>query len=137
MATKKNSFFSTLIPVLFLFIVINVLAELGKRVFPGYNINYSVVLAANLLLFVAGIFSLWMNYRAAKSKNPNAFVQSVMMATTFKLLLFGMAMILYLLQVGKSRNVPGVIIGMILYIVYTAIEIRIALQLNKNKNAGN
>ncbi|MGC4104579.1 hypothetical protein [Ferruginibacter sp.] len=70
-----------------------------------------------------------------QNKNPNVFVRSMMAAMMIKMLLVLGAFIGYVVGLGKAVNKPAIYISIVLYFLYLAVEVAMALKLNKQKNA--
>jgi hypothetical protein len=123
--------------ILIIFLLVTILAFAFGAQLDALKMNHWVILGANLLLFAISIFTLFMHQASIKSANPKAFINSVMVGMIVKLLVIGAAILLYVNMAGANKNVYAVYTGMLLYLVYTALEVNIALQLNKKPNANN
>ena len=64
-------------------------------------------------------------------------VRGVMGSVVLKLFVLGTAAFLYLYAAGESKSVNALFISMGLYLVYTWLEVRIAMGLNPPKHGGN
>jgi small-conductance mechanosensitive channel len=117
------------------FVLVSILALVFGVQLDALKMNHWVILGANTLLFAISIFTLFMHQASIKSANPKAFINSVMVGMIVKLLVIGVAILLYIDKAGVNKNVYAVYVGMLLYLVYTALEVNIALQLNKKPNA--
>jgi len=60
--------------------------------------------------------------------NPNAIVRSVMMGTLLKLIVFAGAALTYLKQAKVPVGYPTLLTSMVLYSVYTWLEIKMVIQ---------
>ena len=98
----------------------------------AHQIDVWVVFAANCILFVISLLSLALHIQATHKKTPMASVSNVMLVTLMKLLVLGGAAILYLVLAGPGRSVYAVFVGMVLYLIYTFIEVSIAAKINGN-----
>jgi len=98
------------------------------------RINYDVVEAGNVLIFILSIVCCAMHLKAAKSNNPNAFVRSIQGSFLLKLFVLVSAVFIYIYMVGPARNAPAIFICMGLYVLYTILEVRGAYQLVSKKN---
>ena len=114
-----------------LFIMVNALCFLFKNWLDVRNIDHLVVMGANCILFVLSATVYYLHIRAAKNKNPHAFVRSVMAGTFIKLVVIAIAVVVYLKLAEENKSVYGVVAGMALYFVYTFIEVKSASRLNK------
>lgn len=132
---KGNSF----VPLYILFSIVTVAFIIWKKKWQSMGINHEVVLVGNLLLFALSLLTLAMHSKASKNANPNVLVRSIMGAMLIKMMVMGIATVIYLVVAKQQRNVPGIAIAMGLYLVYLIIEVKVALQLNKKQptDAGN
>lgn len=114
------------------FILVNLLALLLGTVFIKWNIDPWLVSGANILLFFISIYNLVQHLKTIKQNNPHAMVRGVMGSTVLKLFVLGTAAFLYLFFAGENRNVNGLFLSMGLYIIYTWLDVRIALKRNSS-----
>jgi len=134
---NKKSLRKLYLPAFFIFIAINSLALVFAKKLQQNDIDSNVIIGANFLLFVLALISAYMHTKAAGNSNPNAFVRSVLGATVMKLFIIAGAAFLYLFAAGADKSVKALLSAMVLYIIYTIIEVRIAFALNKKDNVGN
>lgn len=133
---KKNRFIG--LPLVILFIVLNALFITSKKFLLKYNIDQEVILIANLLMFILSMLAIIMHRKSIKNPNPNVFARSIMGATVLKLFVLASAAIIYFIAAaGSARNVNAVFGGMVLYVLYSILEVRIALLLNKHRDEVN
>jgi hypothetical protein len=125
---------NTFLPLLAIFMLVNIGCIAYADRLAAHKIDGAVVQGANVLLFVIAVVCGMMHYRALKSDNPHAFVRSVLGATVLKLFSIAGAVLVYIYVTGPKKNVPAVLIGMGLYIVYTIVEVTGAFRLNKEKH---
>ncbi len=120
--------------LLVLFIVVTALSIVFKDRLAEKKIDYLVVMGANAILFILSMISLVMHAKAVTNKNPNAFVRSIMAANIIKLLGVAMAAFIYIQASTKeTRSVNAIFIALGLYIIYTWLEKKATLQINKSK----
>lgn len=117
-----------IIPLFIVFIIVNSMVLYFQQKLEHLKIDPLVVFTANCLLFVLSTLSLAMHTKTADKKNPNAAIRSVMAVTFIKLMVLAASAIIYLLVAGEKRSVYGVFVGMLLYIIYTFLEVRIAIK---------
>lgn len=128
---KKIDYRKYFLPILLVFIIVNSFCLLFKNFLLAKGIDSTVLLGANILLFLLSVIALVMHITAVKNKNPNVFVRSVMAASFIKLMVIAIAAVAYLSIAKENRNIYGVIVSMALYVIYTVIEIRNASLINK------
>ena len=97
------------------------------------GINHIVIVVGNLLLYALSLITFWMNLKAIKSPNPNVFTNSVMGGTVLKLFVLGIATMIYMVASGTNKSLLAIFTDMFLYLIYTALDVRIGLRLNKKQ----
>jgi|SRR3954447_21786026 heme/copper-type cytochrome/quinol oxidase subunit 3 len=130
MANSKRS--NGIISLFILFIIVNSFCFLFKNWLDAKNIDHLVVIGANCILFVLSATVYYLHKKAAKNKNPHAFVRSVMAGTFIKLVVIAVAVIVYLKLAEQSKSVYAIVAGIALYFIYTIIEVKSASRLNKH-----
>lgn len=130
----KNKLFG---PVIIFFIVINALCLLFATWLDEKNINHSVLLAANFILFIITLTACYIYVKSLASDNAHAFVRSVMMVSFIKLMAIAISVFIYLIAAGENRSLYAVAGGMLLYIVYTVLEVSGAMKVNRLRNVKN
>ena len=129
----NNNFNKLLLPAFILFVLITVLFVALPSLWDGYGINHIVVIFSNVILFALSAITLTMHFKAAKNPNPNVFSASVMRSTVIKLFVLGIATVVYLVIAGKEKSILAIVTGMILYVLYTIVDVKAALLLNKKQ----
>ncbi|MBN8718276.1 MAG: hypothetical protein J0H85_02460 [Sediminibacterium magnilacihabitans] len=124
-------------PLLATFFFVSGVAVFLRSNMDDWGIDSKVVIVSNLLLFVIGLFSIILQERSLRSNNPNAWIRMVMVSTFIKLIVLGIAVVVYITKAGVHKNKYAIFISMGLYVLYTWIEVRTSLKLNKKSNAGN
>lgn len=119
------------VPLFIVFMAVNGFCTFFKNWLAEKGIDPVVLGFANVLLFLLSLGILLMQRRALKNPNPNVFIRSVMAGTFIKLIVIAVAVTTYLLMVGDQKNVFGIVGGMVLYLIYTVIEVRTATKLNR------
>jgi hypothetical protein len=124
------------LPLVLVFVVVNLLALLMESVFKPWNVDPWVFAGANCLLFLISIYNAVQHLKVMSQDNPHAMVRGVMGSTVLKLFVLGTAAFIYLYTSGEHRNVNGLFLSMGLYILYTWLDVRIALKGNPLKKDG-
>ncbi len=126
MAVRKS-----LMPLFFLFVVINSLAIVfrGKMTAIGFDTN--VLLIGNFFLCALTFFSFYMLYKGMKSATTAGFLRSVYGSFMIKLLLVALIVLGYAFLNKENINKPSLFTCMFLYLLYTFIETRALLKLSK------
>ncbi|WP_439505907.1 hypothetical protein [Sediminibacterium sp.] len=123
-------------PLVILFIIVTIICFLFTTSLKNNGINPMVVFGANSLLFLICAYSLGMQIKSVNNKNPHAMVRGVMGSVVLKLFVLGAAAFIYLYNAGESKSVNALFVSMGLYILYTWLEVKIAMQLNPGKKDG-
>ncbi len=134
---ENRSYGKLFLSLFIVYILINIPFFIWGSRLDALKIDHVVVIVANSLLFGIAVITMSMHVKAVKNPNPHVFARSVMGGTVIKLFVLGAAVLIYLALAGKNRSIYAVFVAMGLYIVYSILEVRIALQLNKKKDAGN
>ncbi len=112
-----------LLPVLFVFVIVNALLLSAHSLFVEQYIKYEFVMAVNLMLLMMSLFN-FNRIRKVDMKNPRAMVNSVMIGTILKMVVFAGAALFYATQKKAPVGMPTLLSSMGLYLVYTWLEIR-------------
>lgn len=132
MVEKKKVF----LPLALVFVLVNLMALLLDSIFKAWKVDPLVVIGANCLLFLISSYNAYQHFKVMAQTNPHAMVRGVMGTTVLKLFVLGTATFIYLYYSGENRNVNGLFISMGLYILYTWLDVRIALKGNPVKKDG-
>ena len=132
---KKFRINKNYIQLILLFLIVNLVCLLYKDGYirTSFYVDENVVVVANTLLFLLALTGIYRHIKAAQNPNPNVFIRSVMLMTLLKLFVLGGAAVLYVVFAKQNRNVPGIIIGLVLYVLYAVFEARSAYRMNKKK----
>ena len=137
MSTSQPTFSKLAFPFVSLFIIITIVCFAFATQLDALKINHWVFFVANIILFFVAIITMLMHKMSVKNSNPRAFTNGVMTSMVIKLFVIGTAVLVYASKAGAGKSVYGVYAGMVLYLIYTALEVKIALQMNKKPNANN
>ena len=129
---EQESYFKKTIPLFVCFVIVNCTIIPLKTWLQNHQINADVIIVANFLLFILSSINIALHKKALQNKNPNAAVRSVMGGTLIKLMVISIAILIYLVVAGEKRNSYGIFCGMILYLIYSIIEVRIATKMKRN-----
>ncbi|MEP6676519.1 MAG: hypothetical protein ABJA78_15265 [Ferruginibacter sp.] len=124
----------TVLPLIFLFIILNGFFLSGKTLLDKWGIDRDVVLIANLLFFLVSFVAFFIQQKGLKNKNPHAFVRSVMGSMMIRMFLVLVALGVYLFIVGKNVNKPAVFVSLFLYMLYMVVEVAIMMKMNRRSN---
>lgn len=129
----NKSVFSSILPFIIVFSLVNAFCLTGNDWLQKKAISQEVIIAGNLLLALISIITFFMTHRSLRSENPQAFVRAMYGSFMLKFFVVAITAFVYIMSVKKDVNKPALIICAGLYIIYTAIEIRLLLKLLKQK----
>ena len=129
----NRSSLAPLRPMILVFILLNAFFISGKNILARWEVDQSVVIVGNLILFLVSISSFLLSRRSMKSANPNAFVRAMYGNFMIKLFACVVAAFVYIQSVKKNVNKPALFICMGLYVVYTVIEVSSLTKLLRKK----
>lgn len=115
------------LPVTALFVLMNTIGLYCIYFFPIKGIKLSFILVVNLMLFFLALFNFWRIQKMDLSK-PNQMVQSVMMGTLIKMMIFAIAALIYSRQNLGPVGLITLFISMGIYLMYTFLEIQWTLK---------
>lgn len=115
------------LPVTALFVLMNTIGLYCIYFFPINGIKLSFILVVNLMLFILALFNFWRIQKMDLSK-PNQMVQSVMMGTLVKMMIFAIAALIYSRQNLGPVGLITLFISMGIYLMYTFLEIQWTLK---------
>ena len=119
----KYPFMKKLIPVLSLFIFVNILLLIFKNIFTGYGFDVNFILVANVVLFFLSLSGFFIQTKGVHSSNINAFIRGVYSSVLLKMFIIMGAILIYILIAGGKVNKPALFTSMAIYILYTSVEV--------------
>lgn len=132
----KTRFQQLYIPLIVLFGLVNAGCFLFSDSLKLKQIDPIMVAGANTLLFVICSLGLRTQIKSVNNSNPHAMVRSVMGSVVLKLFVLGTAAFIYLYNVGEAQSVNGIFLSMGLYILYTWLEVKMAMKIKPTKKDG-
>lgn len=123
-----------ILPIVLLFIFVNAFLLTAKNILAKYGLDKDVLIISNIICFAINILAYFIQSKSLQSKNPAAFIRAVMGGIMIKMLVCIFAVFIYV-SAAKQVNKPSIIVAMVLYILYMAVEMAVILKLNKQKNA--
>ncbi len=134
---NKADLLNFFLPVIILFILINAVCFALGNTLNTKGIDHIVLLGANLLLFLLTLITCSIHTRSVFNNNPNAFVRGVMLSSFIKLMVIAASVVIYLIVADEKRSIPAIAIAMFFYILYTILEVKGAMRINREQNAKN
>lgn len=120
-----------LAPILVIFIVLEAVFLLLAAVLLVWEIDYRVLMSGNVLLFIVTIVSFILYIKGLHDKNPHAFVRVMYGSMLVKFFICLVAVMIYGLIAGAAVNRNGVLGCFVLYVIYTYLEVRMLLRMNR------
>lgn len=134
MSNKKVS--KAFLPIIIFFIIINTLFLFFRNQFENWKTDTDVLVIGNLVLFLAVVVSFIFFQKSVGPKSPHGIVRMIYAGILTKLIICLIGVFLYVSIARKNVNKPAIIGCMVLYLVYTVMEVAAANKINKqNKNA--
>lgn len=135
-STARPNGWKAFFPLLLFFVAITVAIPASKSILEQWKVDSTVLLGGNGILFLAIGGSFYFYFKSLTDQKPHAFLTMVYMGLFIKMLLCLFAAFLYIYLAGKQVNKPAVIGCLLLYFVYTALELFILLKAARpSKNA--
>ncbi|MBL7741121.1 MAG: hypothetical protein JNK14_18000 [Chitinophagaceae bacterium] len=120
-------------PMILVFVLLNGFFVAGRAILEKWNVDQSVVIGGNLILFIVSLASFLLTKRSLAAPNPNAFVRAMYGSFMIKFFVCAAAAFAYIMSVKKNVNKQALFVCMGLYIVYTVLEVSSLLKLLKQK----
>ena len=108
----------------------------SRSLFTRWHIDTSVMIVGNLVLFVATLFSFYLFTRSFTSKNAQAIVRTVYSGVLAKMMICLIAVFMYVFIARSAVNKGAIFLCMILYLLYTTVEVVILMKLSKQNKHG-
>lgn len=124
------------LPLLVTFICVNGLVIAFAPALQRSLINTDFILGANLILFILSAVGFFIQMRGAASANTNVFIRGVYSSLLMKLFLVVAAVLIYVVIIGGDINKRALLASLMLYVIYTSIEVVQLMKMLRNKNNG-
>jgi hypothetical protein len=128
----NKNFIRVFLPVLLIFIITNGFFLTAGTLAAKWNIDRDVVIAGNLVLFIATGISFFLYYKALRNNNVQAFLRMIYGGMFLKMMICLFAAFIYIIIAGKTVNKGAIILCLFLYLVYSSVEIVLLLKQRKN-----
>ncbi|MBC7867432.1 MAG: hypothetical protein H7X88_07850 [Gloeobacteraceae cyanobacterium ES-bin-316] len=122
-------------PLLLLFAVLTIFILSLKTFLVKYGVDVNVLFAANFIFLLINVLVFLYQKKALTNPNPNVFIRSVIAGMMIKMFVCAIAVLAYVVLVGKDYNKKAVFISMFIYLIYLAAEVATLMKLNNQKNA--
>ena len=134
---KSKSLGGSFLPIAVIFVATSLLFAAAHDWLAGKHIDHRVLLAGNLILFLATALSFYLYSRTLRNSNVHSFLRMMYAGLLIKMVLILAATLLYLFMTGGKVSKGGIMGCFGLYVVYTYLEVKILMRLIRNlpKNA--
>ncbi len=122
----KRICLTALVLFVFLFLLKNILQQ------HGFDFNF--IAGGTLFLFVVFILSIFIHSSALYALNPHVFMRSVYMSMMIKMFSSAIALIIFVLYNNGKINTEGVFSLMLIYVIFTVVEVGSLMNALRNKN---
>jgi hypothetical protein len=130
---STNSMIRTVMPVLLIFVAVTLICLSMPRLLSNWSIDAMVLLAGNIILFIATLVS-FMFYRRSLSNNHAPFFMRMIYSAMFaKMMICMISAFIYIVTYKKNVSKGAIFACMFLYFVYTFVELSVVLKLSKEK----
>lgn len=119
-------------PILGLFSAVGCTGFLFRSWLEQHNVDFNVLMAGNLIVFVVSIVSLLFHIKGFSTNNAQVFLRGVYISLMIKMIVVAAAVLIYASTAAKL-NRTAVYISMALYFVYSFLEVRMVFRLLKQK----
>jgi hypothetical protein len=132
----KNDLFKKCIPVIVLFVFINLPILLFKAFLIKSGFDVSFLLIANAVIFLLTLFGFFIQFKTVSSSNVNAFIRGIYSSLLLKMFVIVAAIFIYIYITGGKVNKPSLFTSMAFYLLYTFIEVVQLMKLARKKTNG-
>jgi hypothetical protein len=113
------------------FILSSLFFVVARPLLAEGGFDHRVLLAGNALLFGVTAFSFYLYTKALRNNNMHAFLRMMYGSLLIKMFACLLATLAYAWLAGRQVNRNGIFGCFVLYILYTYLEVRILMQLNR------
>ncbi len=139
MSAQNKPDLKAFLPLLLIFLVVTSVAMLFPEWLQKLDIDRTVLIAGNVILFAVTTISYFFHRQALLAGNTQVFLRNMYSGMFLRFFVCLFAAFIYILSAGTAVNKGGLFSVMFLYLVYTFSEIAILLkqsrQIKENKNA--
>jgi hypothetical protein len=125
--------YNKFIPVIILFILINALEFIFRDFLHSQGFAIRFLLIANLILFCLSLLGFFVQLKGLESSNINGFIRGVYSSLLLKIFIVIIILSIYLFANDGKINKPSLFTAMVLYILYTSIEVKQLMKISRTK----
>ncbi len=135
----KQSPFKAFLPIVIIFAAVTLFALVGADVLERLNIDRTILLGGNSLLFLVTAGSFLFFRKALQAQNTHAFLRNVYSAILLKFFILVFVAFVWIYLSGGAVNKGAMLSMVVLYFVYMFSEVALLMnmsrQIRENKNA--
>ena len=121
----------TFSPLLLIFLIVGGSVLLANDWLTAKGLNTQLLQGGNLFLFLVFVISTWLQQKGMQDASTQIFLRNVYGGIMLKLFGCAIAAFIYIYLSRDTVNKPALFGCMLLYFVYTSVELRIVLKKNK------
>lgn len=131
-------FNKSIIPLVFVFLITAGLIFIFRQFLQEHGFDWKVLSGGNLFVYLVTVVSMHLLNKGMQAVDTNAFLRNAYSGILVKLFACAAGAFIYILLSGDSLNKPALFTCMVLYLVYTFVELRVILkESNARKNVKN
>lgn len=105
-----------------------------RKTMEQHGFDTGFITGGTLFLFLVFILSIFIHSSALYAANPHVFMRSVYMSMMVKMFSSAIALVIFVLYNNGKINTEGVFMLMLIYIVFTVVEVGTLMKALRNKN---
>ena len=125
----SRKFLPVAVPCLSIMIVIMIF----KKPLASFGFDINFLIFANLLLYLLSYFSFIIQVKGIAAKSAHAFVRGLYASLMLKMFVVIGAIFIYIYVFDGIVNMPALFIAMVIYLVYTSIEVVQLMKIARKK----
>ncbi len=126
-------FNKSVLPLVVVFLLIAIAILVFKNALTQNGVDWQVLSGGNLIIYLITIISVHMLTKGLQAETTHGFLRNAYSGILLKLMACAVAAFVYILIAGKNLNKPALFGCMGLYLVYSFMEMRLILKMNKQK----
>jgi len=131
-------FNKSIFPLVIIFLIVAVVILVGRDFLQKNGFDWQVLSGGNLFIYLVTAVSMHMLSKGLHADNTHAFLRNAYGGIMVKLFACAGAAFIYILVSGENLNKPGLFACMLLYLIYTFVELSVIMkQSNAKKNVKN
>lgn len=131
-------FNKSIVPLVVVFLVTAALIFVFRGFLVQKGVNWQVLSGGNLFVYIITVISMHLLSKGLNADETHLFIRHAYSGIMLKLFASAAAAFIYIWLAGDDLNKPALFISMLLYLIYSFVEIRVILrESNAKKNVKN